>query len=200
MFTVHKTTFAETIVKRSKFLSFLVPYTCFDAELQRLRNEHPKASHIVSAFRYINEYQQTVEGSSDDGEPKGCAGVPSLNVLRGADLVECGVLTVRYFGGIKLGTGGMVRAYGAAARAAVEAATLIPYLRQESLTMEAHYPQQRALEYLLEKHGIRTVSREFTERGVRWTLEGSEGELEAFRKAAGRTAGFSADGAVHKNG
>ena len=193
MFTVHKTTFAETIVKRSKFLSFLVPYTCFDAELQRLRNEHPKASHIVSAFRYINEYQQTVEGSSDDGEPKGCAGVPSLNVLRGADLVECGVLTVRYFGGIKLGTGGMVRAYGAAARAAVEAATLTPYLRQESLTMEAHYPRQRAMEYLLEKHCIRIVSRKFTAEGVLWTLEGSAQELEAFRKAAGRMARFSDD-------
>ena len=193
MFTVHKTTFAETIVKRSKFLSFLVPYTCFDAELQRLRNEHPKASHIVSAFRYINEYQQTVEGSSDDGEPKGCAGVPSLNVLRGADLVECGVLTVRYFGGIKLGTGGMVRAYGAAARAAMEAATLTPYLRRESLTMEAHYPRQRAMEYLLEKHCIRIVSRKFTAEGVLWTLEGSAQELEAFRKAAGRMARFSDD-------
>lgn len=193
MFTVHKTTFAETIVKRSKFLSFLVPYTLFDAELQRLRNEHPKASHIVSAFRYINEYQQTVEGSSDDGEPKGCAGVPSLNVLRGADLVECGVLTVRYFGGIKLGTGGMVRAYGAAAHAAVEAATLTPYLRRESLTMETHYPRQRAMEYLLEKHCIRIVSRKFTAEGVLWTLEGSAQELEAFRKAAGRMARFSDD-------
>ena len=190
MFTVQKITVAETIVKRSKFLSFLVPYTLFDTELQRLRNDHPKANHIVPAFRYINEYQQIVEGSSDDGEPKGCAGVPSLNVLRGADLVECAVLTVRYFGGIKLGTGGMVRAYGAAARAVVEAATITPYLHQKSLTMEAHYAQQRALEYLLEKHCIRTVAREFTEQGVRWCLEGAEEELRAFRQAAGRTARF----------
>jgi len=193
VFTIREIAFAETMEKRSKFLSYLVPYSAFDIELQRLRDEHPKANHIVHAFRYINEYEQVVEGSSDDGEPRGCAGVPSLNVLRGADLVECGVLTVRYFGGIKLGTGGMVRAYGAAARAAVEAATLTPYLRQESLTMEAHYPQQRALEYLLEKYGIRTVSREFTEQGVLWRLKGSAGELEAFRNAAGRTARFSDD-------
>ncbi len=191
MFTIRETTFAETVEKRSKFLSYLVSYSAFDIELQRLRDKHPKANHIVHAFRYINKYQQIVEGSSDDGEPKGCAGIPTLNVLRGAELVECALLTVRYFGGIKLGTGGMARAYGAAARAAVEAAMLTPYLRQESLTMEAHYPQQRALEYLLEKHGIRTVSREFTEQGVRWQLEGSAGELEAFCNATGRTARFS---------
>ena len=59
--------------------------------LKMLKNEHPKARHFVVAYRYLNEFNQIVEHSSDDGEPKGCAGVPSLNVLRGNDMVNVAV-------------------------------------------------------------------------------------------------------------
>jgi putative IMPACT (imprinted ancient) family translation regulator len=94
-------------VKRSTFTSYLVPYPLFERTLQELREAHPKASHIVSAYRYLNSYDQIIEYSTDDGEPKGCAGNPTLAQLRGADLINTALLTVRYFGGIKLGTGGI---------------------------------------------------------------------------------------------
>ncbi len=71
--------------------------------LVNLKKEHPKAVHFVYAYRTLNEYNQIIEDKSDDGEPKGTSGIPSLNVLRGYDLVNTAVITVRYFGGTKLG-------------------------------------------------------------------------------------------------
>ncbi|HSR74465.1 MAG TPA: YigZ family protein, partial [Sulfurovum sp.] len=83
-----------------------MPIADFEGLQSKLKVEHPKANHVVYALRYLNEFDQVVENFSDDGEPKGCAGTPALNVLRGEGLVNCAVLIVRYFGGIKLGTGG----------------------------------------------------------------------------------------------
>ena len=186
MFTIREIAFAETVEKRSKFLSYLVPYSAFDIELQRLRDEHPKANHIVHAFRYINEYQQIVEGSSDDGEPRGCAGIPTLNVLRGADLVECALLTVRYFGGIKLGTGGMARAYGAAARAAVEAARLCDYHKERTVSFRCAYLHQRRIDYLLRELSITVLERDFDAEELGYRIRGTEEQIDVFLSAIGR--------------
>ena len=186
MFTIREIAFAETVEKRSKFLSYLVPYSAFDIELQRLRDEHPKANHIVHAFRYINEYQQIVEGSSDDGEPRGCAGIPTLNVLRGAELVECALLTVRYFGGIKLGTGGMARAYGAAARAAMEAARLCDYHKERTVSFRSAYLHQRRVDYLLRELSIPVLERDFEADEFGYRIRGEEAVIDAFLDQAGR--------------
>jgi len=121
-----------------------------------------------------------VENSSDDGEPKGCAGAPVLNVLRGAELVECALLIVRYFGGIKLGTGGMVRAYGAAARAVVEAVELQPWERRYSRCFRCSYSHLRQVEYLLERHGVESLERSFEGEGARWEVRGTAERLAAF--------------------
>lgn len=94
--------------KKSKFLAFLVPYKDFDKTMQRLRSEHPKAVHFVYAYRYLNEFEQIVENSSDDGEPRGTSGKPTLAVLSGAGIINSAAIIVRYFGGIKLGTGGII--------------------------------------------------------------------------------------------
>ncbi len=186
MFTIREIAFAETVEKRSKFLCYLVPYSAFDIELQRLRDEHPKANHIVHAFRYINEYQQIVEGSSDDGEPRGCAGIPTLNVLRGAELVECALFTVRYFGGIKLGTGGMARAYGAAARAAVEAASLVEYRKERTVRFRTAYLHQRRIDYLLREFSIPVLERDFDTEELGYRIRGEEAVIDTFLAQAGR--------------
>ena len=114
-------------VKKSKFIAFLTPFSEFDALLSRLKNEHPKAAHIVWAYRILNEFNQVVENQSDDGEPKGTSGTPCLNALRGAELINTAVLVVRYFGGIKLGTGGLVRAYASSVNLAINSAILTPF-------------------------------------------------------------------------
>ncbi|MEJ2415034.1 MAG: YigZ family protein, partial [Sulfurimonas sp.] len=65
-------------VKQSKFIAHLIPYEFYETTLEQLKQEHPKARHFVTAFRYLNEFDQVVEHSSDDGEPKGTSGKPSL--------------------------------------------------------------------------------------------------------------------------
>ncbi len=133
MQTLHKIATAIYEIKRSKFIAHLAPISDFATLREQLKVEHPKASHIVYATRELNAQDQIVENSSDDGEPRGVAGVPTLNVLRGNELINVGLLTVRYFGGIKLGTGGMVRAYGSAAREVVSVAELIPWQKREMI-------------------------------------------------------------------
>jgi len=89
MQTINEAYTYTTEVNRSKFIAYLIPIKEYEDVQKRLKREHPKANHIVYALRYLNKFDQIVENSSDDGEPKGCAGVPSLNVLRGEELVDC---------------------------------------------------------------------------------------------------------------
>ncbi len=170
-------------VKRSSFISWLVPYPLFEQTLQQLQQKHPKANHIVWAYRYLNEYEQVVENSTDDGEPKGCAGNPTLAQLRGADLINTALLTVRYFGGIKLGTGGMVRAYSDAAKEVITTASLIPYIKREPFIFTAPYTQINRFEHFLKNENIPFANREFLEDKVKWELSLSKEEkalLESF--------------------
>ena len=173
----------ETVVNRSKFLSFLVPYAEFDGLQEKLKKEHPKANHVVYAFRYLNAFEQIVEQSTDDGEPKGCAGVPALNVLRGEELVNVAVLIVRYFGGIKLGTGGMARAYAQAVKDVLEVANLVPYEKQVKYMFKTSYSDVDKTLYQLKQIGIAQYERDFGVDGVQWSVAGSQEQVDALVKA-----------------
>ena len=113
MFLLKEKISTQIEVKKSKFIATLAPFKDFESLNKALRD--PKAAHVVWAYRYLNEFGQIVENSSDDGEPKGSSGPACLDALRGANLIDTAVLVVRYFGGIKLGAGGLIRAYGTAA-------------------------------------------------------------------------------------
>jgi len=174
---------AETVVNCSKFLTSLVPYSDFEGLQEKLKKEHPKANHVVYAVRYLNKYDQIVENSSDDGEPKGCAGVPALNVLRGEELINTAVLIVRYFGGIKLGTGGMARAYAQAVKDVLAVADPVPYEKQVTHTFETSYAAIDKTLYHLKQTGIIQFEREFGTNGVRWSILGSEAQISELVKS-----------------
>lgn len=166
--------------KKSTFLAYLCPIEQFETLHVRLKNDHPKAAHIVWAKRFLNEYRQIVENNSDDGEPKGTSGPPVLNVMRGSQLVEVGILIVRYFGGIKLGTGGLVRAYGGSAKELIANAELVPYLFKDTFLFEIAYTLMPRFEHYMTHHDIEILSRDFGELGVSWSVRMSEEEKEAF--------------------
>ncbi len=168
-------------VKRSKFITHIVPYNSFESTLQRLQNSHPKARHIVTAFRYLNEFDQIIEGSSDDGEPKGTAGKPALAVLQGEDLVNVAVIIVRYFGGIKLGTGGLVRAYGDAVHEVLKVCELKVYEKMEQRVLHCSYDILRQVEYEAKKLGVTILSKDFN-ASVSLKVEASQEALEKFWK------------------
>lgn len=158
---VKEHSFSTLEVKQSKFIAHLIPYELYDTTLEILKQEHPKARHFVTAYRYLNEFDQIVENSSDDGEPKGTSGKPSLMVLQGQELINTAVIIVRYFGGTKLGTGGLVRAYGDAVNLAITEAELFMYKKEFIQAIQLDYADVRFLEYECELLGVKIADKKF---------------------------------------
>lgn len=157
-------------VKQSKFISHLLPYGLYDEVLKSLKEEHPKARHFVAAWRYINEFDQIVEHCSDDGEPKGTSGKPTLAVLAGNGLINSAVIIVRYFGGTKLGTGGLVRAYSDACNGVISVSDLVPYVKLNTYVFFVKYTDISLVEYKLDENKILTDKKEFDEYGALFTV------------------------------
>ncbi len=172
---------AQIEIKKSHFLSFLTPIDGFDTLRAKLKNDHPKANHIVYAYRTLNVYEQIVENSSDDGEPKGTSGVPSLNVLKGEDLIFCGVLIVRYFGGIKLGTGGLVRAYSASVQEVIKNATLIPYEKLFLVSFEISYQLLQRFEHFFKTNSFLECEKDFNAVGANICIKMTKHQIDMFR-------------------
>ena len=155
----------ETKVKGSRFLgqAFLVRDPRGAAEtLGTVRKRHHDATHHCSAYR-IGPPESEEERSDDDGEPSGTAGLPILGAVHRAGLFDVLVVVTRHFGGTKLGTGGLVRAYGDAAREAVEAAPRRMVWLESRLRISCGYEDIGAVEAVLAREGsqIRSVVREF---------------------------------------
>lgn len=181
MKTVEQTFESLTEVKRSKFLTKLIPISEYEGLQQKLKKEHPKANHVVYALRYLNEFEQIVENFSDDGEPKGCAGVPCINVLRGEELINCAVLIVRYFGGIKLGTGGMARAYALAVKDVLSVAELLEYVKEVSYDFTTSYSDVDKTLYKLKILEILNYERNFGIENVEWKITASVEKIDKLK-------------------
>ena len=142
----------ETEVKKSKFIGQAF---CLSSEsqtqeiLEGLRKKHRGANH--NCYAYQAEGQTVTERFSDDGEPSGTAGMPILDVLRGAGIVNGLIVVTRYFGGTLLGTGGLVKAYTEAAKGAVTAAGIIEKEIYVSVNILCDYTLSGKIEYELKK-------------------------------------------------
>lgn len=177
-FTIRNETFVELEEKKSRFLAHLVPIEQFDARLQSLRQSHRKANHHVTAFRRIDDDDHVEEGAKDDGEPAGTSGMPMLKVLIGRELINVGVIVVRYFGGTKLGAGGLARAYSGAASMALDAADLVPWQRIRDKTVSCRFDQMSQLERHTSLLKLLVMARDYHETGVDLTVRGPEETLE----------------------
>ena len=171
MKTINSISAASLEVKRSKFHSFLVPFNEFEDKLNELKKNHPKANHFVTAFRYLNEYNQIIEGSSDDGEPKGSSGKPTLKVLEGNDIINAAIITIRYFGGILLGIGGLVKAYSNVANLAIKNAKLLEYKDIFEYSFSVDYDKIQIVEYTIKQNDILVIKREFGIEGIEYTIK-----------------------------
>ena len=121
---------AEIIIKKSRFIAYarhIVSREAGMAWLDEVKEEYPDARHHCWAYLIGNPRCATNAGMGDDGEPSGTAGKPILNVLNHKGIGDVMIIVVRYFGGIKLGAGGLTRAYGQAAQAVIE---VLPTLEQ----------------------------------------------------------------------
>lgn len=140
--------------KRSRFLAQLTPIKTEEearALLESIRRAHHAARHHVYAWRL----QNGGERCSDDGEPAQTAGLPVLAVLRHAQITDAALVVTRYFGGTLLGTGGLQRAYTAAAEAALAQAEIVTYTACVRITLHAPYALEQKLRYLAQQAGAR---------------------------------------------
>ncbi|NBC04320.1 MAG: hypothetical protein GVY20_11515 [Bacteroidetes bacterium] len=118
--------------------------TKVEEHLESIRKEHPTATH--HCYAYLLNPNETVEYSSDDGEPNGTAGLPILNTLKSHNLMNVILIVVRYYGGTKLGKAGLIDAYQTSAQQSIESATLNTLIPIKTYELEYDYPQQALIE------------------------------------------------------
>ena len=149
-------------VKGSRFIVDIVSVTNESEArhtLASIGGEFPDASHHCWAWRIA---QPAIERSSDDGEPSGSAGRPILAQLAGRDLVDTAAIVTRYFGGTKLGVGGLVRAYGGAVGHALDGLRLVPWITMTELCFDHDFAHTDAIERLVHEAAGTILDRSFT--------------------------------------
>lgn len=154
----------EIIVVNSRFITTVGHVgTTDDAKdfLKSIREEMPDASHHVYAYR-IGYGNSVIDGMSDDGEPSGTAGPPVLAVLRGSDIGDIIVVVTRYFGGTKLGTGGLVRAYNEATRQALDQLQVEEKIEKCLIGIETPYTYYEQIKRLINQHNGTLEEETFT--------------------------------------
>ncbi|GAA2155358.1 YigZ family protein [Kitasatospora kazusensis] len=171
----------ETEVKKSRFICHLARVADEDeaqAFVAGIRRQYWDARHNCTAFVVGGEHPR--ERSSDDGEPGGTAGVPMLEVLRRRGLTDTVAVVTRYFGGIKLGAGGLVRAYGGAVSEAVDAVGLLERRPVALLAVAADHTRAGRLENDLRAAGYAVRGLAYEPAGVRIEVGVPEPEVTAF--------------------
>ncbi|SJM95424.1 conserved hypothetical protein [Crenothrix polyspora] len=143
----------ENTLKKSRFFGVAMP--CMSLQdvqvgVKQLSLEYADASHIAFAYRLKTD-NGLIYRFYDAGEPTGTAGKPIFQHIEGKNLINLVVVVIRYFGGVKLGAGGLTRAYGNTARDVIEAAEILPYIELENIQLTLDYQQLQPLEFLLKK-------------------------------------------------
>ena len=129
------------------------------AFISEIKKEHHKANHNCSAFT-LGERQE-IQRSSDDGEPSGTAGVPMLEILKKREITNVCAVVTRYFGGIKLGAGGLIRAYAGSVGHALDQVGLVKFVTQEQLILTLDYGNYDGLQRFLSTQGLVISESEF---------------------------------------
>ena len=181
-----KTICTEISIKRSRFIATIGYTDTVDAArnfIQGIRDEMPDATHHVYAFR-VGYGSRVIEGLSDDGEPPGTSGKPVMSVIRGADLGDVVIVVTRYFGGTKLGTGGLVRAYSRTAKEALKILPVCEKITTVTLEVTIPYHSYKPFKRLLAEHEAHIIDETFAGNvTVQFTVP--EEHLEMLSKRAG---------------
>ncbi len=159
---------SDTVVRNSRFLTFAVP-VAGPAEARRLvmekKKEHSGSNHVVFAF-ITGEGNTENSGMSDDGEPKGTAARPVMEVLKGSCIVNVLVMVVRYFGGTKLGTGGLVKAYGDCAKDVLAGLPVKKLVPRREFRLEMPYNLHERIREAILGAGGEITGEDYTDRVI----------------------------------
>lgn len=178
--TVASTARAEQTVDGSRFLAVAVPVSTREAvqtEIETVRDREPKATHHCSAYRLGQDGDDF--RYDDDGEPSGTAGQPILRQIDARDLKNTLVVVTRYFGGTKLGTGGLVRAYGDAASAALDRAPIAEQIVRTPVRLRFDYDDTSPAQRVLQQFDTEVQDSDYTDVTT-LTVGVRQSEVDAF--------------------
>jgi uncharacterized YigZ family protein len=167
LFHITKTGLADQTINKSRFVA-VAEHCATEREvmalLRRLATEHAHANHLVFAYKIQNPQGGYSQRFHDSGEPSGTAGKPILQYIEGRDLVNACVAVIRYFGGVKLGTGGLARAYGGTAKLALDAAVITPFVEMQQIQLVVDYARLDSFIHELTKLNGQLLDKRFDER------------------------------------
>ena len=158
--TVLKSETAEVLEKKSRFISYV--YHVEDEEnieklIKEMRRKYHDARHVCFAWRIIKD-GQVIERASDDGEPSGTAGAPMLSILKKENLCNILILVIRYFGGILLGTGGLVRSYSEATQKVIEKSKIVIMTNGVEIEVKLEYSNLDIFKYYCKNNDINIIN------------------------------------------
>lgn len=180
--TIHKYGEDEIIIKKSRFIGYAKP---IDSEqealdfIEEIKSKHRDATHNV--YAYVYGEGSNIQRFSDDGEPSGTAGIPALEVIKREDLRNVVVVVTRYFGGIKLGTGGLIRAYTKGAKIGLESGIIIEKVLHHKLKIRIDYTLYGMIENHLMTKGY-LIDDIVYDDGVNIYVHVKYSEVDSFKK------------------
>ena len=179
--TIKEDSYDEFVEKKSTFITHLVRVTSEEEArefIQKMKKKHYDATHVCSC--YVVGDNNEITRANDDGEPSGTAGAPMLDVLVKNEIKNVCATVIRYFGGTKLGTGGLVRAYGGGVINALKNATLVERKNALEIRLELDYNLNGKIEYEIEKTNFIVNNLEYTDKII-YTIYVMEEDYDSFQ-------------------
>ena len=179
--TIKEDSYDEFVEKKSTFITHLVRVTSEEEArefIQKMKKKHYDATHVCSC--YVVGDNNEIKRANDDGEPSGTAGAPMLDVLVKNEIKNVCATVIRYFGGTKLGTGGLVRAYGGGVINALKNATLVERKDALEIRLELDYSLNGKIEYEIEKTNFIVNNLEYTDKII-YTIYVMEEDYDSFQ-------------------
>lgn len=190
--TVTNSVVTEINIQKSRFITHVKRVETEEEALSfihKVSKEHWNATHNCFAYRVGKDPEKEIQKASDDGEPSGTAGKPILEVIRYRELVDTAIVVTRYFGGIKLGAAGLVRAYSEAAAKGLDEAGQSLFTLHRKIKVTVDYPAMGKVEYELRKAGLDIESTQFLDK-VSWFIWVPIGEEQQWKNfVAEQTSG-----------
>lgn len=179
--TIKENSYDEFVEKKSTFITHLVRVTSEEEArefIQKMKKKHYDATHVCSC--YVVGDNNEITRTNDDGEPSGTAGAPMLDVLVKNEIKNVCATVIRYFGGTKLGTGGLVRAYGGGVINALKNATLVERKDALEIRLELDYSLNGKIEYEIKKTNFIVNNLEYTDKII-YTIYVMEEDYDSFQ-------------------
>lgn len=175
----------EEVIKNSQFITRVRNVSSAElakAFIKQMNQTYPDASHHCWAYIVGNPDSTTLVGCSDDGEPSGTAGKPMLHVLQHSGIGDIVIVCTRFFGGTKLGTGGLARAYGGGVKLALEGLSLKQKVEYQSLSFEIEYAQLKDCEHVLKDYQTENLILDY-QTNIRVSVNLAREQVNQFKSA-----------------